>query len=290
MLIATKVKFAAAACAATVLCGLVTGQVARQLLRTTQSQLVLQIPPSASDPGRVPVGNGVVVHFAGIAEWGSERWRRIDGEPAIPPATRPTDLTEDTPPPKFVAWFHAEIPDGANVSAGTIPGGLARVGFHRNEAGRADWLIPFTPAPEQQTVDLRVQVADGPWTRWPKMGGRTRAKAFVTKNGDISMIVTPLLIMDTGHTAFYVSRMKYPEVWRILGVDDFGQTYEAKRQNSAAAADGMLVSGFEFDVPPALITWMEVQSRSYNRVVTVKGISLDPSKLTKPQITFENEP
>jgi RNA polymerase sigma factor (sigma-70 family) len=294
MFFAMKMKVAAAG-AVLLFGGLVTAQVVQRALSreagvvmTAQGQDAPKHDAANTDSSTVSLGDGVVVNFVGVAKWGTDDWYSIDGKPIAKPAS--LRLLTGNPPPTYQALIRVTSPADAIADVHIPQAGSwgSKISGANNitvaDKGTRDFMCTFSLRPGEQSADLIVDIADGPW----KTALTTTPGSHVSAmDGDgIDATFTPLIERD-GNAVVYVSASHVTGPWRLIGKDINGLTSIAD-EGGGAGNDGVMTCEFRFGLPAVFIKSLEIQVRPYRKHVTARNITLDPTKPTTPQIVVQN--
>jgi hypothetical protein len=285
MLLATKLKVAAAVAILVTGAGLVAGQAGRDAAGPAQSANV------AGDSTSATLADGVVVRFLGVAKYPApaDQWYTLDGKAMQRPQGAPARSRESgSPAPTMQTAIRVTAAPDANVQMHVL--NAFGVSFDDSRAVVADQVLwqAFGVRPGAQTFDVEVTIADGPWETiatldTPERVGMTAIGA--AKYGGTTF--TPMMPGPGGEMIQYISAEIPNLPWRVVYTDIGGAQHEA-RGKMATGAGRIRTGQFAYDLPINQIAKVQLQVHPTNKRVLASNISLDPAKPTPVQITTPN--
>jgi RNA polymerase sigma factor (sigma-70 family) len=291
----TKLKLAAAACAAIVFGGAVTGAAIHQIGAPSPATVVTSTARALSADEFKASTDKLQAEFLGVNKWGAggAGWFAIDGSPVDDPRGPFTNLqrrVSDEVTHQIILRVTGPAAGGYSVR---VPAGRT---YGMTDLTPTDdeayLLIPFSAAPDKRAVDVELLLADGEWntvgTREHEEPGAP-LEPLVTEHGGVAF--THISETRDGHAMVYVAHEFKPEQgqFEVFAVDAQG----AERR--CVNVDGGRVGNFSavqyvYDLAPEQITGLSVKVRPFNKKVTAKNVALDPAHPTKPQIVVEDQP
>ena len=288
-----KVKLAAAACAAIVFGGAVTGAAIHQIgapaapVVGAATSLALQ-----AQPFEAKATDKLEGQFLGVNKWnaGGKGWWAIDGSKTDDPRgpfVRFNGRARGEPTHQVVLRVIGPAGGGYSVN---IPGVTKMAVWDLTPSDdEAFLLVPFAAPKDKKTVDVDLFLADGDWKTLATSDTQAGEPpdSVTTEMGGVAF--THLFEARNGHAMVYVAHdINYDDgQFEVFAVDAQGTDHRCIN------VDGSRVGSFNainyvYDIPPEQIAALSVKVRPFNKRVTAKNVTLDPSNATKPQIVVED--
>jgi RNA polymerase sigma factor (sigma-70 family) len=294
-----KVKIAAAACAAIVLGGVVTGSTVHQIFSpvsravlTSATATIASNAAATDGPFKVAVPDKLEAEFLGLnkAGAGASGWWAIDGSPI------------DDPRGPFTRFKHRAHPEVTHEIVlrvtGPADGGYAvRIPGVKTD-GTIDLtpsdidaflLAPFPAPKDKKTIDVELLLADGEWktlgTSEHEVG--RPLQPLDTEYGGVAF--THISETSNGHAMVYVAHEFLSEngQWEVFAVDAQGNEHRCTNIDGNRVGNFYAMS-YIYNLPPEQITGLTVKVRPFNKKVTAKNVTLDPKNPTKPEIVVSD--
>jgi hypothetical protein len=287
-----KVKLATAACAAIVAASAVTAAAVHQLSMPSAtssvvaSNTVLALAPSSFE---AKASDETTVQFLGIAKWGAaaDEWVALDGskidDPRGPFARNRAPQTFEGTTHQVVVHVAGQKLDGGYT--GRVPGCESRTWDLTPDDDTAFILIPFVAPKDRATVDVELDLAEGDW-QTIGTAQNDPARGLVGFETDLGAVALTHLIEMPGRGAMlYVAHTIGGPQLEVFAVDAQGNEHRCTNMNSGVHGNGKFYTmRLEYNLAPDAIASVNVKVRPFNKRVTAKNVSLDPTKPTKPAI------
>ena len=288
-----KVKLAAAACAAIVFGGAVTGAAIHQIGAAVAPPVVASTTLALqAQPFKAKATDTLEAQFLGVNTWGAggKGWWAIDGS-----------KTEDPRGP--FARHEARVNENVTHQVVVRVTGPANGGYsvripecktyHVWDLTPSDEeayiLVPFTAGKDKKTIDVELLLADGDWqtlaTREVEQG--QPPDEATTDFGIVAF--THVSEARGGHAMVYVAHdLKYDNgQFEVFAVDAQGNDHRCINVDGGKVGTFNAIN-YVYDLPPEQVAALSVKVRPFNKRVTAKNVTLDPSNATKPQIIVED--
>ena len=247
--------------------------------------LAMTVAGASDDRFVATLPSDIKLEFLGVTAnpTAKDRWHAIDGatidHPASPFDREELGMGEATHAVLF-RKTGAELSCSATMQGGKVITQYVLDGGP-NESYR---LIPFKPEPGRNSVDLELTIADGDWQTLCDAKNRPGQSlgSFETPEGGVAL--THLMEHPQGGAMIYVVREAGEQGWRICAADENGQLHPCVNINTRQVGK-MVTALAQFDLTPEQVASVVVQTRPFNRKLTVRNVALDPAHPTKPQIT-----
>jgi hypothetical protein len=246
--------------------------------------LAIAVAGATDDRYAVTLPSDIKFEFLGVTAnpTAKDRWHALDGA-AIEHPDSPFDREELGMGEATHAVLFRKT--GAELSCrATMQGGKVVTQYVLDGGpNEAYWLIPFKPEPGRDSVDLELTVADGEWQTVCDVKNQPGQDlgSFETPQGGVAL--TRVMEHPRGGSMVYVVREVSEQGWRICAVEENGQLRPCININTHQVGK-MVTTVVQFDLAPEQIASVVVQTRPFNRKLTVRQIALDPAHPTKPQI------
>jgi RNA polymerase sigma factor (sigma-70 family) len=288
-----KVKLATAACAAIVAASAVTAAAVHQLSMPSAapsvvaSSAVVALAPVSFE---AKASDETTVQFLGIAKWGApaDEWFALDGskidDPRGPFARNRSLQAFDGTTHQVMLHIAGKHLDGGYNAR--IPGCENRTWDLTPDDDTAFVLIPFAAPKDRTTVDIELDLADGDW-QLIGTGKNEPGHGLGDFETDFGSIALTHVIDNParGGCMVYVAHTITGPQFEIFAVDQSGGEHRCVNLSSSILGNGKFYTNcFEFNLPADAVASVNVKVRPFNKRVTAKNVSLDPSKPTKPTI------
>ena len=289
-----KVKLAAAACAAIVFGGAVTGAAIHQIGAPAAPVVVAATTLGlAADPFETKVSDKLEARFLGINKWGAggKGWWAIDGskidDPRGPFANEGLRAREDTTHQAVLHITGSDLNGGYSVR---IPKATRSSLYDLTPSpDEAYLLIPFAAAKDVKSVDIELSLADGEWNPIATAENRPGLPLGDRETEYGAVAFTHIDEVQGGGSCIYVAHnIKGPQ-FEVFATDAQGNEHRATNINGGPVGNFTAVR-FDFAMGPDEIAGVVAKVRPYNKKVMAKDVTLDPSNPTKPQIVVEDVP
>jgi RNA polymerase sigma factor (sigma-70 family) len=290
----TKLKLAAAACAAVVVGGAVTVAAIDQIGAPLPGPALVASTTLAMGPFDVRATDKLEAQFLGVNKWGAggKGWWAIDGSKIDDPRgpfARHQSRIDDTVTHQVIVRVTGPANGGYAVR---VPGCRMHGVWDLTPSDEDAYLMgPFVAGRDKKSVDVELLLADGEWqtlaTREIEPG--EPPDAATTELGAVAF--THVSEARAGRATVYVAHdFKYDDgQFEVFAGDPQGNDHRCIN------VDGGRVGSFNaihyvYDIPPEQVTALSVKVRPFNKKVTAKNVTLDPSTPTTPQIVVEELP
>ncbi len=291
-MILTKIKFAAAACAAIILGGAVTGAAIHQATAPMAMQVVASTA-LATGAYDVKASDQIEVKFLGVARWGADgnEWTAIDGakidDPRGPFANEQLRTRPET---THQAMLHVSGPQlNGGYSVKVPQATFANLWDLTPSADEAYLLVPFGVPANQKTVDVELLLADGDWKTIVNVEHEP-GRPLGSHQTDLGGIVfTHVIDAPGGGCMVYVAHDLTSPQFEVFATDPQGNEHRAN--NISGGPVGKFTAlRYDFNITSEEITALSVKVRPFSKRVTAKNVTLDPSQPSKPQIEVTDVP
>lgn len=293
MIFTAKLKLAAAAAIAMATTGFVTGQVVHHLMApamvaTTTLQAAPEAPipaqPSAPSSDTVSLPDGVTVQFAGVAPFEApiDGWFTIAGKSTPSPIGAKFPKFFMQPAPQYQTVVRFTGPEDAIVAVSILQSAGSGSSSPDSLRPPRDYLSVFRMPEGVTSADIQVRIADGPW----QTALRTRPGPGVSASGGNGFGATFTPLMERNGKAIVYVSITGSDPWRLIAKETTGEMHIGQSRGGAGSG-AVTTNEYEFDVPAALISTLEIQTRPYNKRVIARNVTLDPTKPTTPKIEVE---
>jgi hypothetical protein len=288
-----KVKLAAAACAAIVFGGAVTGAAIQQIAAPAAPVVVASTTLGlATDPFEAKVSDKVSARFLGVNKWdaGGKGWWAIDGSNIDDP--RGPFMRENLrarPDVTHQLVLHLAGEDLAGGYAVRVPQASASQLYDLTPSpDEAFLLIPFVAPAGAKTVDVELSLADGEWTTIATREHVPNRPLGDEKTDHGAVAFTHISEIDGGACLYVAHDIRGPQ-FDVRVTDAQGNGHRAFNVNGGPVGNFTAIR-FDYAIPPEQIAGVEAMVRPYTKRITAKNVTLDPSSPTKPQIVVEDVP
>ena len=290
-----KLKLAAAACAAIVFGGAVTGAAIHQIgaagTPAVATSSFVALGPQAFG---AQASDKLEGQFLGVNKWnaGAKGWWAIDGSKTDDPRgpfVRFNGRPNGEPTHQIVLRVTGPAGGGYSVD---IPGVTKLAVWDLTPSDdEAFLLVPFTAPKDKKTIDVDLLLADGEWKTLAtseheqgqpldpattEMGGVAFTHISETRNGHAMVYVAHDITYDDGQ-------------FEVFAVDAQGTDHRCINVDGRRVGSFYAIN-YVYDIPPEQITALAVKVRPYNKKLTAKDVTIDPTNPTKPQIVVGDVP
>lgn len=293
MLMLSKIKLAAAACAACVLVGTAAVPVISHARSSANNAITLsaQSAPTTAPAKIIEIADGATLEILGLSKYppDEDSWFAMTGERIPMPEGAPRDTNMRTEPMvDHCIAARMQLPADAIMRIEVLGSRVSGVS-QRREGNQADIECGFAMEDESsKTVNIRYGVSLGGWeTLAGNDAPAAEHRVELEKLGEVNFYPIEAADRDgKDGSSVAIEHAAIDDPIQLVVITEQG---EQICQNINVNSNGQIVTTTcTFDVPPDQVKRVLLQIRRFTKIVDLRDVSLEAGHVTKPTITVRD--